>query len=305
MEDYPASLSTPPPTTCNRFTARVNRLIGDLNIASWRQTLTQFSNDFHNRYYTQASGEAAAVWLGNQYQNIIAANRRTDVTVRRFDHAGFRQPSIIVTIPGSQTSELVILGGHLDSTAGSATARSPGADDDGSGSIALLEVFRTLMQNNFRPRFTVELMGFAAEEAGLRGSAGIVQSYTSTPRKEVRGMLQLDMIGYPGQNGNSPAAFITDFTTPVLTTFVRQCAAQYVTSVQWTNSQCGYGCSDHASFSRANYPAAFVFETPFGQHNREIHTVRDTVALLTNNHALHFLKLAVAFAVEMGEDNTA
>jgi hypothetical protein len=62
------------------------------------------------------------------------------------------------------TGETVILGGHIDSTAGGASNRSPGADDDASGSAAVLEVFKILMASGFVPDRTVEFHAYAAEE---------------------------------------------------------------------------------------------------------------------------------------------
>ena len=74
------------------------------------------------------------------------------MTIELFEHT-WAQPSLIVTVQGSgdNRGETVILGGHIDSTAGGATRASPGADDDGSGSASVLEVFRILMENRFVP----------------------------------------------------------------------------------------------------------------------------------------------------------
>jgi leucyl aminopeptidase len=303
-EDSPAPLAAPPPTTCTRYRARVNNMISTLQINNWRTKLGEFSNDAINmntRYYTTAGGEYGARWLRDQYLSYIPAGR-TDVTVSLFVHPGWRQPSVIASIRGSQTQERVIIGGHIDSTGGSppATTRSPGADDDGSGSISVLEIFRNLMTNNFRPRYTVDFMGYAAEEVGLRGSQAIVDDYRGKGI-QVRGALQLDMTGYQPTPTSLPV-IITDFTNAPLTTFVRQCATEY-TPVNWSPGTCGYACSDHASWTRGGYAAAFVFECPFSQSNPNIHTPRDTLDRLTLPHALHFLKIGTAFVVEMAEEN--
>jgi len=52
---------------------------------------------------------------------------------------------------GPNSAETIILGGHIDSTAGSATAASPGADDDASGSATVLQVIKPREQR--WPRF--------------------------------------------------------------------------------------------------------------------------------------------------------
>ena len=73
------------------------------------------------------------------------------------------QPSVIARIRGNgaNANELVILGAHEDSINGGANGRSPGADDDASGSATVLEVFRVLVQNGFRPRRTVEFHAYS------------------------------------------------------------------------------------------------------------------------------------------------
>lgn len=86
----------------------------------------------------------AVNWLKAEYEK--AAAGRTDVSIQLFEHT-WAQPSLIVTVAGSGNNrgETVILGGHMDSTAGGATRASPGADDDGSGSAAVLEVRRVCL----------------------------------------------------------------------------------------------------------------------------------------------------------------
>jgi leucyl aminopeptidase len=65
--------------------------------------------------------------------------------VKPFEHA-WAQHSIIVTIPG-KTNATVIVGAHQDSINyhDPMTARAPGADDDGSGTVTILEVLRTVL----------------------------------------------------------------------------------------------------------------------------------------------------------------
>src|SRR5690606_7435874 len=98
------------------------------------------------------------------------------VTVEFFQHPGITpQPSVILTIPGSTLpDEIVILGGHQDSTrsgcSSNANCVAPGADDDASGIAVLTEVIRVALANDFAPQRTVQFMAYAAEEVGLVGS---------------------------------------------------------------------------------------------------------------------------------------
>jgi len=152
------------------------------------------------------------------------------------------------------------------------------------------------MEQNFVSDYTLEFMTYAAEEVGLRGSQAIAQAYQGAGT-DVYAALQLDMTFFRGTSGNM--GVIVDFTDGPLTVFLRQLIQEYC-DIGFTNSNCGYACSDHASWTRAGYPAAFPFETPFGQHNSRIHTSQDLLQFLDPAHGAEFVKLGIAFMVELG-----
>lgn len=182
------------------------------------------------------------MWLLDQYK--IASGARTDVTFQLFEHTSWLQPSLIVTIEGGKhADETVVVGAHVDSIAGGSASRAPGADDNGSGTSALLQVFRALIKNNFVPDRTVEFHHYAAEEVGLRGSKEIAQEYAKIGRNVVA-MCNLDMTGYStrGRGG-----IFTDYTDNTLTAFLRKLWTAYA-AIPYADSTCGYGCSDHASW---------------------------------------------------------
>jgi len=55
--------------------------------------------------------------------------------------------------------------------------RAPGADDDGSGTVTILEVFHALVTVGFRPPRPVEFHWYSAEEGGLLGSQAVAKVY--------------------------------------------------------------------------------------------------------------------------------
>jgi leucyl aminopeptidase len=258
------------------------------------QQTIQHLSDYATRYYTSATGVTAARWLVDAYET--CGQGRGDIEVISFSHT-WQQPSVIARIygKGPNAHETVIVGGHIDST--SSSTRAPGADDDASGSATVLEIFCVLAGEGFIPERTLEFHGYAAEEVGLRGSQAIVQRYLNEGI-EVAGMLQLDMTGYVRPGTTRTIGVVVDFTNPALTAFVRQLVNTY-TNIQWTNTQCGYACSDHGSWFRGGYPAAFVFESIFSNSNPYIHTQNDLLSLLDMDHALETAKLGLGFAVEM------
>lgn len=74
----------------------------------------------------------------------------------------------------------VIVGAHYDSTGGSSTARGPGADDNGSGVVTILEALRVIAASGFKPKNTLEFHFYAGEEGGLLGSQAVFANYAST-----------------------------------------------------------------------------------------------------------------------------
>ncbi|KAI4249883.1 MAG: hypothetical protein L6R42_008876, partial [Xanthoria sp. 1 TBL-2021] len=93
---------------------------------------------FYNRYYKSTYGTQSGTYLFNTVKSISAPNPR--ITVSQFSHS-YAQPSIIARIPGTSPN-LIIVSGHFDSTGGSSTARGPGAVDNASGCVVLMEALR-------------------------------------------------------------------------------------------------------------------------------------------------------------------
>ena len=269
--------------------------------ANLRGTITAMAA-FNNRYYTSDSGVEASRWLQGRWQEIAA--KIPGASVELISHDGWKQPSVVLTIPGTdKAEEIVILGGHLDSINGwgDESSRAPGADDNASGIAVLTESARLLAESGFRPKRTIQFMGYAAEEVGLRGSQDIAERYAASGKKVV-GVIQYDMSNF---KGNDEEIFLlTDHVDSGLSAFVGQLIDTYV-GVKRSTTECGYACSDHASWDAKGFPAAMAFEASFDGMNHAIHTDKDTLATSGGDasHSVPFTKLAVAFAVELAKSS--
>ncbi|KIM44652.1 hypothetical protein M413DRAFT_442606 [Hebeloma cylindrosporum] len=257
---------------------------------------------FNNRYYKASTGASASVWIRDMVANYTKTYGRSDVTVSLFSHS-FVQSSIIAKIPGKNSGgSTTILGAHMDSInlADPTGGRAPGADDDGTGTVNLIEAFRVLLASNFRPTDPVEFHWYAAEEVGLLGSQAIATSYKSKGVK-VKAFMQLDMSGYFKPGTTEVMALQADFIDPALNTFLKALITAY-SRIPWAmDKACGYACSDHASWYKAGFPSAFPYEAITGNDNPNIHSAKDTtsVAGFSWAHSLEFAKIAVAFAYEL------
>lgn len=269
-----------------------------------RATITHLSTAWPNRYFTSAHGHAAPLWIRDQWQSLAAG--RSDVSVELFtacSNCG-GQPSVILTIQGTDhADQVVVLGGHLDSISSTGSGNqmvAPGADDDASGIATLTEVLRIAMAEGYRPRRTVMFMAYSAEEVGLRGSRAIAQRFAQEGR-DVVGVLQMDMTNYRAPGSASDIRVMTDNSHPQLVQFLRDLFDAYLAPLGYTRSDsyCGYACSDHASWTQAGFPAAMYDEGPFFPL---LHTPSDTLANLGGDatHATIIARLGLAFMGELG-----
>ncbi|KAF7524931.1 hypothetical protein G7054_g11266 [Neopestalotiopsis clavispora] len=280
----------------------VNALLPSLNETNLKTTLTTFTS-FHNRYYKSTYGQQSSAWLLKQVQAIIdAAKPSANIMAMPFAHS-WGQPSVIATIPGT-TANIVVLGAHQDSINARSpqTGVAPGADDDGSASMELLETFRVLLTDKQilagENVNTIEFHWYAAEEGGLLGSKAVFNSYKADG-KVVKAMLNQDMAGYVKPGTTESIGLFTDYVDAALTTFVGKVIGAY-SKLPAVETKCGYACSDHASARNAGYPSALISEAAFEDTSQLLHTAQDTLDTITFSHVIEMAKVALGFAYELG-----
>lgn len=284
-----------------KSSAQTNKVIRDLISAVSSGSVSSMNSTLENmgtRHHQVKSGSSVSGTIGRTWQSLLSG--RSDVTVRNVNHRGTQQNSVILEIRGSERPDkIMVLGGHLDSINRSNNNNAPGADDDASGIASLTGIISAIGSTNFRPKISLHFMGYAAEEIGLVGSKEIVSSYSG---KNVVAVMQFDMTGYK----NGPAAIITDYTNSTLNQTIRSVNNAHQSAIglgTLASSACNYGCSDHASWTNAGFPAAFPTETRFGSHNKSIHTSNDTSSKLNVAWMTSFAKLGAAMVAKVSEDS--
>ncbi len=280
----------------------VEQLQNSLTEAGIREIINGLTS-FTNRYYTTTHGKEASDWLHETWTEIT--KNRSDISAEQVSHS-WAQPSVMLTITGrTSPDEIVVIGGHLDSIiSGSMTSNTsaPGADDDASGIATMTELISAIVSTDFKPNKTLVFIGYAAEEVGLRGSSDIASQFKDDG-KNVVGVLQLDMTNYQGSTGD--IYLIDDYTNASQNTFLANLISTYQPDITVGYSTCGYGCSDHASWTNNGYIASFPFEATFNGANPYIHSINDTLDKSGGNayHALKFAKLAAAYVAELAKGN--
>ena len=105
--------------------------------------------------------------------------------------------NVEVRLPGaSPEAPLLVVGAHFDSVPG-----TPGADDNGSGVVALLELARRL--SGSRLQAEVRLVWFDAEEPGLIGSGAWVRALSAADGRRCLGAIVLETLGYTDRRPGS------------------------------------------------------------------------------------------------------
>ncbi|WP_327438223.1 autotransporter outer membrane beta-barrel domain-containing protein [Pseudomonas donghuensis] len=222
------------------------------------QTLDRLINDYPGRYRGTASFEGATALMQSQlgfgYQT-----RRQD-----FTWAGNRSSQNVIASAPGQNSTYVVLGAHYDTYFGRPTLQ--GLDDNASGAAVLTEIARNLggvaLENG------LEVVGFGAEEEGLRGSRAYVASLSDSQRANLLGMINLDSL-ITGDKMYAHAAS-NSVANPALGAYRDQLLriAQEMNIPLFTNPglnpeyPAGTGCcSDGESFKGLNVPVLFIEAT--------------------------------------------
>ncbi|MDT9686936.1 M20/M25/M40 family metallo-hydrolase [Streptomyces sp. P9(2023)] len=223
-------------------------------------------------------------------------------------------------VPGADST--VLITAHMDSTAANgvffrrdgelrpydpAIDSAPGADDDGSGTAAVMaaaECLRTLLENGRAPTRNVRFVLFNAEEQGLVGSKFYARAAAAAGDR-IAGVFQMDMIA-GRQQGSTPVVEIhagSSVPGPVVSASDalggRVARTVPVIDPEVTVQQLtgpadpAVGRSDHASFHERGWAAVAIsedlFSTPDGDPGtgtRQYHTPGDT--LLDQDHNTEF-----------------
>ncbi|KAJ7815500.1 peptidase [Mycena olivaceomarginata] len=258
----------------------VSGINGNLSTTEPRKNLEHLSS-FRTRYCHSDTGRASSEWLLHRIRNytteLASEEQKPLISVELFEHT-WKQPSVIVRMASKDSLDsdpITILGAHSDSiNIINPYLPAPGADDDGSGTVTILESYRVLLLAGYIPTSPLEFHFYAAEEAWVK--AGSREEMAVVP--------------------TSSDAELTEFEIKLIERYVD---IPWV----WTEYPGGVGSTDHLSWTKAGYQSCHVLESTLPNANaRNIHTPNDIIDIspeFSFDHMLQYAKLAVAFAVEL------
>jgi Zn-dependent M28 family amino/carboxypeptidase len=241
----------------------------------------------HNIFHPEAL-QAAADYIDDQWRR-----QGYSVSKQSYRVKGIECSNLEVNCPGKNPGgEIILLGAHYDSVFG-----SPGANDNGSGVAALLELSRRF--KDVPPPVNLRFVAFVNEEPpfftwGQMGS--MLYAEEARRRKDpIRFMISLETIGCysnrPGSQNYPPGlkyfypdtghfiAFVSNFGSRGV---MRRCVEAFTTvsdfPLEFIAAPAvvpGVSWSDHQSFWRHGFKAFMITDTAFYRYPY-YHTAEDT-----------------------------
>jgi len=257
------------------FKASVAELVSSVNEGDLRDFALYLSGEgggsnFRTRHSFSADGVLAGEWA-------IDVFTRYGFNASSRSFPGNYCPNIVAEMRGTRfPNQYVIVGAHLDCRnrdLADSTGRAPGANDDGSGSAAILQIAKAIFDTQASFESTVSLHLYCGEEQGLVGSRALSRE-AAAGNMNIIGMFQADMIAYQAYP-EPQCAFVNRYTNTQLTNYAKQMASLYVPEIrQVDTSAC---CSDHQSYYEQGYPSVGLVEGGGYTVDVEYHAVGDVV----------------------------
>jgi Zn-dependent M28 family amino/carboxypeptidase len=201
--------------------------------------------------------------------------------------------NIIAEIPGTDlASEVVIMGAHFDTY-----PYATGATDNTTGTTAMIEALRAIQALGLKPRRTIRLALWAAEERGLLGSRAYVQQHfydfatnTAKPGHEkLQAYFNLDngtgrILGIWGQGNLGAMKMFEQW-------------GEAVKDLGWKNaSPRAVTATDHGSFDNAGLPGFQFIQERLEYNSRTHHSNMDTFDHVQREDVIQQGAVAAVFA---------
>ncbi len=272
------------------FIESIVSLVSSSDLAAHVQSL----QDFQTRYASTTNCESA----GEALFSSCTALGLDDVHFEPFTFSGSYMSRNVVAEKTGETypKEVYIICSHYDSTSPSRLTLAPGADDNASGTAAVLEAAGVLAPYSFD--FTVRFISFSAEEWGLWGS----RAYAAAARAagdHILGVINLDMIAYADAMPEDLQIIVNQDSTWLADLFLA--AGSHYGVVGGTKTvDPSFVYSDHAPFWDNGYPALLAIEDE-PLTNPYYHRTTDTLDKLNLDFFTSATRTSIGLLAELAQ----
>jgi subtilisin-like proprotein convertase family protein len=245
----------------------------------------------YSRYNLSPSKVKASQYIFEKFQN-FGLNTRYMIVDSNCKHiiatkTGNKYPNQYFIICAHYDAILIPIPTPLDTV--------PGADDNASGVCAVLETARLL--SNFSSPYSLIFIAFDREELSPPGSLAYVDSIYNRG-DTIRGVLNLDMIAYDGNN-DSKCYIFSDTNSTILANQLINAVLVYQLGLQTSIWPFPFG-GDHSSFWSKNYRAIGYCEDAIDDFNPQYHKKNDKVNLFNLNYFYKMIKSSIAIFSSWG-----
>lgn len=234
--------------------------------------------------------------LAFQYAKQLFQNWNLQVDSHQFSING---KNLIATKKGTKSSKYILLGAHYDAVGTSNPIfHYPGADDNASGTSAVLEAARIISQFNFP--FTIKFALWDEEEQGLLGSRA-----TGPPDdpRDFMGYINLDMIAWDGNNDSLMEIHTRDIANSnSLVQRVVKVLGQYNICLKYNIINPGDPATDHKSFWDLNLTAIGINEEYEDDFNPNWHKLTDSLSKFNIPYFSKMAQLSIATIMDVALD---
>eukprot|EP00039_Didymoeca_costata_P018448 m.333497 g.333497 ORF g.333497 m.333497 type:complete len:451 (+) comp17156_c0_seq1:91-1443(+) len=242
------------------------------NALTYLNYLTGVTSDIKSRNSIHPDGGKAALYLQEELKK-YGFNTELETF-----NPQYTTPNVVAIKPGEiEPNTIVVVGAHYDSRGpqrSSSTSPAPGANDDGSGTSALLQLAKIIYEQGIDFKYTLMIAAFGGEEQGLVGSRALAKSLKDK-NTDILAMLQSDMTAYRVPTEGIQCGFPASIQDPILTDLAKDTLELYTPNVETcTTTAC---CSDHQSFYEQGYSATQFFERCGSIADPEYHSLGDVV----------------------------
>ncbi|MCE7996831.1 MAG: M20/M25/M40 family metallo-hydrolase [Roseivirga sp.] len=205
--------------------------------------------------------------------------------------------NVAAKITGNRTNEIVVFSGHYDHLGIRGVEGDTiynGANDDASGTTAVLTLAKYFKDMGTKPERTIIFVAFTAEEMGGFGSRYFSQQLNPD---EIVAMFNIEMIGKPAVSGPN-TAWITGFDKSDFGTLLQKAVegTEYEFYADPYPTQNLFYRSDNATLARLGVPAHTISTTPIDV-DPDYHKSSDEVSTLDMAHMTNTIK-AISSAAE-------
>ncbi|NVJ47357.1 MAG: M20/M25/M40 family metallo-hydrolase [Cytophagia bacterium] len=212
--------------------------------------------------------------------------------------------NVVGKISGKRSNEIVLFSAHYDHLGIRGTEGDTifnGANDDASGTTAVIALAKYFKDMGTKPERTIMFAAFTAEEGGGYGSTYFSQQLNPD---EIVAMFNIEMIGKPAVSGPN-TAWITGFDRSNFGELLQKAVegTEYEFYADPYPDQNLFYRSDNATLARLGVPAHSISTTPIDV-DKDYHQASDEVSTLDLAHMTNTIKAIAAAAGRMisGED---